>query len=55
MTPNEAMEYLRDIADIYCYGLPLTKTTQSKLKEACNLGISALKTIDDMKGEATND
>ncbi len=52
MTPEEAMEYLHDIAYAYLDYLPVADTTKADIKRALNLGISALKTIADMEGEA---
>lgn len=51
MNNEDAMEYLHDLANYYIDALPLADTTKRDLREACNLGISALKTVEDMKGE----
>ena len=51
MNNEDAMEYLHDLADYYIDALPLADTTKRDLRTACNLGISALTTIEDMKGE----
>ena len=50
MNINVAMSYLSNLV-IYIAGLPLDDSEKKLLREACNLGISALKTIEDMKGE----
>lgn len=47
MTNEEAMEYLHDLISYYIEALPLGDATKRDLREACNLGISALKTIED--------
>lgn len=55
LTEVQAMEILsiiqHDIVDV----LPLKEIHKEYIKEACNLGISALKTIEDLKGEISND
>lgn len=55
MDNNTAMEYLSDLVRYHIEMLPYSASTKKALKEACNLGISALKTIEDMKGVTTND
>lgn len=55
MTNEQAMEYLHDVAYAYLDFLPLTKAGKDDIKRACNLGISALKTIEDMKGDNHED
>ena len=51
LTEAQAMEILHDIAHAYLDFFPLTKAGKEDIKSACNLGISALKTIEDMKGD----
>lgn len=55
MDNNTAMEYLSDLMKYYIELLPFKSSLKKSLKEACNLGISALKTIEDMKGDSLND
>lgn len=54
MDNNTAMEYLADIMNVYLPYIPVSVRIQFEIKEALSLGIGALKTIEDMKGD-TND
>ena len=49
MDIETAMEYISDIYNVYLQFIPVTETTRKSMKEALNLSLSALKTIQDMK------
>lgn len=46
---TSSMEILKDISEVYADLLPIPPATKADIKLACNNGISALKTIDDLK------
>lgn len=44
-----AMEYLADLMNVYLSFIPVTKQTQKEIRIALSHGISAIKTLEDMK------
>lgn len=49
MSITDAMEYITDLINIYLNYLPISVGHKKALREALNLALGALKTIDDMQ------